>query len=159
MKFTVSKYARIEDMSNTRRKSMRDRPQLERTGFILVAVVVVFTISLTLFGLWAKSAIAHHRQVRGEQLRLQAVRLAEAGVQRAIGRRAADSDYSEETWTVPAEALGGAHAAEVRIRIEPKGDGSAWDVAATAEYPAGTLRRAQITKHIEIPNPVPGTEL
>jgi hypothetical protein len=146
------------EMSNTSDKTIRDPRALARAGFILVAVVVVFTISLTLFGLWAKSAIAHHQQVRNEQLRLQAVRLAEAGVRRAVGRRAADADYVEETWVVPAEAIGGTHAAEVRIRIEPKGDGSVLDVAATAAYPAGSLRRAQITKHLEIPNPVAGTE-
>jgi len=136
----------------THHTELRRRPLAgQRTGFVLVAVVVVFTIGLALFGVWAQAAVAQHRQLRNEQLRLQAVRLAEAGVGRALARRVADPQYVEETWSVPANVLDGNRAAEVRIRIEPAPDASAWRVEATAEFPAGALRRAKITKQVYIP--------
>ena len=142
----------MNTMKTRRRKSFRGRHASRRAGFVIVVVVVLFAVSLALFGIWAQAAIGQHRRLRNEQLRLQAVRLAEAGVSRALARRAADPQYMKETWSVPASALGGPRAAEVRIRIEPTADDAALRVEATAEYPAGATRRAQITRRIEIPN-------
>ena len=125
-------------------------------GFVLVTVLVVFAISLTLFGVWARRAVGQHRRSRVEQVRLQAVRLAESGVRRAIARQAADRNYKEEQWSVPAGVLDNVRAAEVRIRVEPTGDNSKLRIAATAAFPLGVVQRAQITRKIEIPNPEPG---
>jgi Tfp pilus assembly protein PilX len=124
-------------------------------GFVLVAVLVVFAISLTLFGVWARGAVGQHRRSRVEQVRLQAVRLAESGVRRAIARKSADGNYKEEKWPVPAGMLDNSRAAEVRIRVEPTGDNSKLRIAATAEFPLGAVQRAQITRQIEIPRPEP----
>jgi len=121
---------------------------------VLVAIIVALAISLTLFGVWAQSAVREHRQLATGQLRLQAQRLAEAGVRRAIARRASDSQFEGETWSVPADALDKTHAAEVRIQLAPNSDANAIRYAATAEFPVGAIRRVQITKTIEVPNPI-----
>jgi Tfp pilus assembly protein PilX len=125
-------------------------------GFVLVAVLVVFVISLTLFGVWARWAVGQHRRSRVEQVRLQAVRLAESGVRRALARQAIDDNYAEEKWAVPAGVLDKARAAEVRIRVEPTVDNARLRFTATAEFPLGVVQRAQITRQIEIPRPEPG---
>ena len=139
-------------------KLFRDHANSHRSGIVLVTVIVVFTVALALFGIWAKAAIAHQRQLRSDAWRLQAVRLAEAGVRRGSAQRAADPQFEEETWTVPANMLDGVHAGQVRIRIAPAADSTTWTVQATAEYPAGSFRRAQVTKQIEIPNSNSGIE-
>jgi Tfp pilus assembly protein PilX len=123
-----------------------------RRGFVLVAVVVVLTISLALFGVWARAAVQQHRRSRNEALRLQAIRLAEAGLRRAMVRRAAESAYNGETWRVDGSELASVHAGEVRIRVEPSTDIAGLRFEATAEFPVGVAQRAQITKRMEIPN-------
>ena len=125
-------------------------------GFVLVAVIVVLALAMALFGLWAQAAIREHRWLDGEALRLEAGRLAESGVARGIARRAVDPDYASETWQVPAAELNGHHAAKVQIRITPAD--AALRVAVTADFPAGAVRRARVTKQVEIPNPAPGDE-
>ena len=125
-----------------------------RPGFVLVAIVVTIALAMGLFGLWAKAAIAQHRWLDGEALRMQAERLAESGVARAIDRHAADPDYSGETWSIPAEELHGRGPAEVRIRVQTTGD--EYRVSVTADFPAGAVHRARITKQIEILSPTPG---
>jgi hypothetical protein len=125
-------------------------------GFVLVAILVVLALAMALFGLWAQSAVREQRWLDGEALRLEALRLAEAGVARGIARRAIDPDYANETWRIPAADVGGRHAAEVRIRVTP--EGAALRIAATADFPAGAVRRARVTKQIEISNPAPGDE-
>jgi Tfp pilus assembly protein PilX len=124
-------------------------------GFVLVAVLVVFALAMALFGLWGRAAVREHRRLEGEALRLQAVRLAEAGVARARAQRSANPQYAEETWSIPAAELDTRHAAEVRIRVTPA---AAVRIEATADFPADAVRRARSTKRIEIPNPVPGDE-
>src|SRR5688572_21202298 len=88
-----------------------------RRGMVLVAVVVVFAIALALFGVWTKSALREQQRIRNQQFRLQAVRLAEAGVRRAVARRAGQSQYEGETWHVSAEMLDKSHDANVQIRV------------------------------------------
>jgi hypothetical protein len=124
-------------------------------------VLVVFALAMALFGLWAQAAVRDHRRLAGEAQRLQAMRLAEAGAHRALAQRAGNPQYAEETWSVPAAALDGRYSAEVRIRVTPAvGAAAAANVRveATAEFPAGTVRRAKSTKHIEVLNPIPGNE-
>jgi hypothetical protein len=119
----------------------------------LILVIVAVSLSMTLFGLWAQSMVKEHRRFANQQFRIQATRLAEAGVRRAMARRAADSAFTEETWSVPAESLGGTHGATVQIRVGRNDDNTALRYEATAQYPTDATRRAQITKHIEVSNP------
>jgi hypothetical protein len=126
-------------------KSGRRRP-----GIVMVAVIVTMTISLALFAAWARTIVWEHRRGAQQQFRLQAIRLAEAGIQRAMGQRAADTEYESESWSVPADELGGKYSAVVNIRITTPDNVTRFE--AVAQYPAGAVRRAQITKRIEVPN-------
>jgi Tfp pilus assembly protein PilX len=132
----------------------KHRPGAKR-GFVLIVVIVLLSLCVTLFGVWARAVLRERSRVANQQLQAQAVRLAEAGVHRAIVRLAADGKYQGETWSVPASDLDKTHAAEVRIRIVPNdGDGKT-RYEATAEFPVGKLHRAQFTKSVELPDPVP----
>lgn len=138
---------RRQSRANTRRK----RP---RSGVVLVIIVVFIVVSLALFGLWTRSIVRERDRQSLRQFRVQAERLAEAGIQRASALRTANAAYSEETWSVPAEDLDNVHAAQVRIHVAANQDGNATRYEVTAEYPLGAVRHAQRTKRIERPNPV-----
>jgi hypothetical protein len=125
-----------------------------RPGFVLVTIVVVIALAMSLFGLWAKAAIGQHRWLDVAALQMQAERLAEAGIARAVDRHTADPEYSGETWTIPAAELQSRGPAEVRIQIEATGD--ELHVSVTADFPAGADRRARVTKNIEVLDPSSG---
>jgi hypothetical protein len=116
------------------------------------------SISLTLFGIWARAVLRERSRLANQQFQLQAIRLAEAGVHRAILRRAADSNYQGEIWSVTADQFDKTRAAEVRIRIALTTAANTTRFEATAEFPAGTVHRARITKSIDLTNPVPSDE-
>ena len=141
---------------NLNRRNRNDCAQ--RRGFALLAVLVLLVISVTLFGLWAQAIVREYQQVAGQELRLQAERLAEAGLSRALARRAADPAYEGETWSVPADALGGRWAAEVRLRVVPGDDGAPDRYEAQAEVPVGATRHVQLTRRCEVPRPSAGDE-
>ena len=142
---------RLTTRSNTRRHA-------PRRGVVLIVVIVTTSISLVLFGMWAKNMVSEHRRFANQQFRLQATRLAEAGVRRAMARKFADPQFQEETWSVPADSLGGPHAANVQIRVIQGDDATTVRYEATAQFPMGAARRAQITKRIELPIPPSGNE-
>jgi hypothetical protein len=129
-----------------------------RRSAILVAVVVVLTISLTLFGLWARALVQQRQRMRNLHLRVQAVRLAEAGVRRGLARRTIDPAYRQETWRVVASELDKIHDGEVRIRFVAGSEAATLRCEATAVFPAGAVRRAQVTKQMEIPTPNTGDQ-
>jgi type II secretory pathway component PulK len=139
-------------------KVMRTKSVISRRGIVLVAVVVVFAISLMLFGLWARTAVQQQQQMRSQQYRAQALRLAEAGMRRAVARRAADSQYVEEVWQIPAQLLDQINSAQVRIRVTNEDGADKISYEATSEFPAGAVRRAQVSRRIEISRPVPEGE-
>jgi Tfp pilus assembly protein PilV len=124
-----------------------------RSGAALVVLIAVLAISLGLAGVWAQTIIRENRRMTEKQWRVQATRLAEAGLRRAAARRAGDPQFQEETWSIPADQLGGKYAAAVRIRVSPDDGLTAIQYQATAEYPAGATRRAQITKLLSSPLP------
>jgi|SRR4051812_42528873 Tfp pilus assembly protein PilX len=140
--------------SALRRAPSRGRAVRKR-GVVLIAVLVLFAVSLTLFGLWSQSVIREHSRMATQQFRLQAVRLAEAGLQRAALLRATDGKYVDEVWSIPATQLDQTHAAQVRIHVTPASDPGGIRYEATAEFPVGVPRRVQITKSLKIPNPAP----
>jgi hypothetical protein len=126
-----------------------------KRGVVLVAVIVLLTVSLTLFGLWSQAVLRQRSSLATQQLRLQAGRLAEAGLQRAVVLRAVNATYADEVWSVPASELDNTHAAQVRIRVVPTSIVGGLRYEAKAEFPVGAIHRVQITKSIEIPSSVP----
>ena len=94
----MTEYCRI-----THRPSFRSMP---RRGVVLVAVIALFTLSLTLFGIWAGTVVRERGHLENQQFRLQAARLAEAGMQRGLAHAPAiryimekPGRYPPPTWT------------------------------------------------------------
>jgi Tfp pilus assembly protein PilX len=139
--------------------TLRNAPMHARAnrkrGVVLIAVLVLFAVSLTLFGLWSQAVIREHSRLATQQFRVQAVRLSEAGLQRALSLRANDAKYVDEVWSVPATQLDNTHAAQVRIHVTPASDTGGIRYETTAEFPVGVPRRVQITKSVVISNPAP----
>jgi hypothetical protein len=127
----------------------------QKRGVVLVAVLVIFSVNLTLFGLWSRAVIRERSSMITEQFRLQARQLAEAGLQRAVARRAADANYMDEVWSVPAAELDTTHAAQVQLRVTSTSDPSRLRYEAVAEFPVGAVRRVRITKSVELLQPTP----
>ncbi len=120
---------------------------------MLIVIIVTISISLTLFGLWAREIVREHRRFAGECHRIQAIALAEAGVQRAIALKTADPQFQQQVWTVPAESLGGRQVAIVQIEVQPGKAPGSTTYTAIAKYPADARIRAQITRRIEVTSP------
>jgi Tfp pilus assembly protein PilX len=136
--------------SSTASYARRDSACPNRRGIVLIAVLVMLTVSLTLFGIWARQAVLNQGRLDTQQRRLQAVRLAEAGIRRAIALRAADSKFNEQAWSVPPSELDQKHTGKVRIKVAPGGTEGTLRYQATAEFPMGDIRSVQITKSIEL---------
>jgi len=130
-----------------------------RPAFAIISVIVLLVVATALFGLWAQSAVGNHRQLEYRQWKLQAIRLAEAGVGRAAARIAADPTYTSETWMIPATELKRKQGAEVRIRVVPNESGDQRvRIEATADFPAEAVRRVRHTKQIDISLPSSDSE-
>jgi hypothetical protein len=91
-----------------------------------------------------KIANAQRRRMETELWQLQAGWLAESGLERAAQRLAAKSDFAGETWSIPAQLLGGSYAAAVRIRVEAVRDQpKSRLVRVEADYPDRPQDRAR----------------
>jgi len=118
-----------------------------RRGVIMVAVIVCVAVASIIFLSIAKLVVAGRQAAQTETWQLQARWLAESGLERAASRLAADADYSGETWTVPADAIGGSEAGLVEIAVEAVPDEPGRHrVLIRADYPDLPHRRTRHTK-------------
>ncbi len=122
-----------------------------RRGFVAAAVVVVLFVLVLLGGGLLRVVWLRHSDLRAAERRLQAEWLAESGLDRASARLAADPNYPGETWTIPAERLGGRDAATVLIEVRPSpGHADRRVVRARADYPTAEPRRARQSREITV---------
>lgn len=122
-----------------------------RRGVALPMALVALALIAILFGVALKRTAGERRLIRAEERALQADWLAESGLERAAARLGRDADYHGETWSIPAEALGGPDGAEVFIEVEAvDGRPDLRRVRARADYPVDAPRRARRTKSIAI---------
>ena len=123
-----------------------DRP---RRGMLTVVVLVCLLVLTLIAGAILRAGSAHREDQRAAERRLQAEWLAEAGLQRAAARLAADPGYTGETWEIPARELGSADDATVTIAVEkPGGDPKRRTIRAQADYPRDPPRRARSTRQM-----------
>jgi len=131
-----------------------------RTGFALVAVIGCLVATMLILAAVVKTAVVGYRAARAEAWQIQAVWLAESGLQRAAWQLSNNADYVGETWTLSTQQLDGTHGGSVRIEVEsPGGQPGRRLVRARAEYPDDPQHRVRYTKEIwvEVPRgePVP----
>jgi type II secretory pathway component PulK len=114
---------------------------------VLVCVVLISLISLTLI----KLTLAQRSQAQRELWRMQADWLVESGLERAAAKIANDGEYTGETWSVPAEQLGGGRAGEIQIKVSPMdGQPLQRQVHVQAIFPANTDQRARSSKQVTV---------
>jgi hypothetical protein len=124
---------------------------------VLVCLVVVTLIS----GVLLRIGLAHRDQVRSQEHRLQAEWLTQSGLERALARIAADSNYAGETWRLNRRDLGlpevpcddPAPAAVVAITVAPAGspgDTGRKVIKVQADYPPDLPRRSRHSLQITI---------
>jgi hypothetical protein len=114
-----------------------------------VAVLVCLIIMTLIAGAVLKVASAHRGQIRAQERRLQAEWLAEAGIQRALARLAADSGYAGETWEVSARDLDSTEGARIAIAVERvPDDRGRRKIRVQADYPRDPPRRARYSRQI-----------
>jgi type II secretory pathway component PulK len=129
-------------MSNSHRK---------RLGMTLILVMTCLAIASALLVTGVKLAVTSHRLTRSFSWTVQARWLAESGIERAAAKLAADENYSGETWTIPAEILGGENAGQVKIDIQAVPDRkNSRLVKALAIFPDDPNDRVQYTKELTL---------
>ena len=89
-----------------------------------------------MFVLVVRQALAERRAIEMSRSGLQALWLAEAGLERAAARLAADPKYAGETWTISAAELAAGDGAVVRIEVKAIADRpERRSVRVEADYP------------------------
>ena len=108
-------------------------------------------VATALFVLVVRQAFAERRAIEMSCSGLQALWLAEAGVERAAARLAADPKYAGETWTISAAELAGGDGAVVRIEVKAIADRpERRSVRVEADYPDAPEHRCRQVKQIVV---------
>ncbi len=118
-------------------------------GAVLIVVLVCFVVAASLFVLVARHAGVERRASETHLWTLQAQWVAEAAIERAVARLAADVNYQGETWTLSAADLAGDDGAKVVIHIEKAADRpDGRRIRVEAECPDDPVHRARWEKEI-----------
>jgi Tfp pilus assembly protein PilX len=130
------------------RKETNNAPAINRRrGSVMVAAAICLLLATLLLASALKLANTGRKQVRRDQLQLQANWLAEAGLERAASRLESEAGYQGETWKIVADELDGQHTGEVLIKVSPEKDvEDSWVVIVEARYPAGATLSATKTR-------------
>ena len=124
---------------------------MRRRGVILIVVLACLVVAGMVSLSVARQTLLARRAVDASQSRLQAEWLAEAGLERAAARLAAEPGYTGETWRIQASELDGIHDAEVQITARPvSGRTGRWSVEIRADYPRDLPLRCRRVKQFEI---------
>ncbi len=121
----------------------QNSPSTRRGAVVLFAIIALLLTSI-IGGSLLKTALAQRRFALRDQTRLQSIWLAESGVERAAAMLSRDSNYTGETWSLPASDIGGNKAAEVIINIETVDDvPNRRRVTVIADYPQNLPQRSR----------------
>jgi hypothetical protein len=138
------------------RGNSRNSRQHRRSGAVLIVVLVCFAVATVLFVLLARQAVAERHMAETRLWTLQAQWVAEAALERAAARLAAEPNYAGETWTIPAAEFVGTDGARATIQVETVADQpNRRLVRVEANYPDDPVHRAQFTKQVTIDRPAP----
>lgn len=122
-----------------------------RRGVILVAVLVCLAVATGMFLVVVRQTLAERRAMRANQREMQAVWLAEAALERAVARVAADAAYVGETWSLGAKEFASDKGAVVRIVVEPIVDQSQRrSIRVEADYPDAPEQRCRRVKRMAV---------
>jgi hypothetical protein len=118
-------------------------------GAILVVMLVLLAVVMLLTAGWAGRIVSERRQLRRHFIVLQAIRLAESGLDRGEARLTEDALYTGEDWEIPASSWSGNQSARVQISVEPDQPEAGFArISARATYPCDheqAVRRTRST--------------
>ncbi len=92
--------------------------QRRRRGAVLVMALACLVMAAAISVVVVRQIAMERRAAQMNQRSLQALWLAEAGVERAAARLAADAKYAGETWIIPARELAAGESAVATIHVE-----------------------------------------
>jgi type II secretory pathway component PulK len=123
---------------------------------MLITIVLLLVATCITMGI-VRAMTHHHRQMRRRQRQLQAVWLAESGIERATAQLRLDPGYQGEKWDVPANQIAGDWAGVVEIQTTPLG-GQPWrnTVSVVADYPPDPPYRIRYRKSVLVDLRAPG---
>ncbi len=125
-----------------------------RRGAFVIAALGCLAVAVVLFVLLAKQAVLEHQATQANQRNMQAAWLAEAGIERAVYRLAADPKYTGETWTVTAQQLAADDGGVVRITVHPSKyqpkPNSRYTISVVADFPDASQFRCRFAKEIVV---------
>jgi Tfp pilus assembly protein PilV len=122
-----------------------------RRGVIVIVVIVCLMVAAAIVVSVVRQAGMERRTQQTSHRGVQADWLAEAGVERAAARLAANAAYAGETWRISAADLGGDSAAEVRIKAEPVANHpSQRRIRVEADFPIAPELRCRRVKQMVV---------
>ena len=120
-------------------------------GAILIVVLVCLMLATAMFVLVVRQALTQRQAMEISQRCLQASWLAEAGLERAAARLAADPKYAGETWTLSAAELAAGEGGVVKIEVKAITDRPERRlVRVQADYPDAPEHRCRQVKEIVV---------
>lgn len=131
-------------MTNLPKCNANARP---RRGIALLAAIVCVSVATAVICGLVHLATQAYRETQLQQRREQADWIAESGSERALAQLYANPEYSGERWSLPADAIGGRHDAQVTIQVEPLEGQENWrSVRIVANYPLEPSLRVRQTR-------------
>lgn len=120
-----------------------------RRGLVLLVILVCLTVASVVCVVLVEQVAVARRALNAHHWGLQAQWLAEAGVERAAARLAANADYAGETWNIPAGELAGGQGGVVRIQTETLADQPDRRlIRVEADYPDDPQHRCRKGKQV-----------
>lgn len=120
-----------------------------RRGAVLIMTLVCLALATIVGGVLLRWLVLEHKLLATRANESQARWLAQAGIERAAARLAADVDYSGETWQLAAGELPSGHLGQVELRIETiDGQPRQRSVLVVAKYPTDADTPTRVRKQI-----------
>lgn len=114
---------------------MRHRPSPRRRGVALIVALVVLALVSGFVAVWLSAALRQRRLLRFQEQRLQALLLAESGLERARARLTADPTFQGETWAPRSIVDENKQLGAVVLRVQPTKAGEGLQITAIATVP------------------------
>jgi hypothetical protein len=117
----------------------------------MIVVLVCLIVSGMLLASLLQTALLQDRQLVYVQYRSQTAWIADAGLERALGRLALAPEYEGETWNIDSDYFGGSDSAVVVIRVEKEEiRPSRRRIVVEAVFPSEGPQQARLTRRVTV---------
>lgn len=115
-----------------------------RATVLVICIVCLLLLSMTV-GVLIRAAVLHRNQTRTMLPQVQAEWLAHSAAEVAADRLQTEPGWTGDTWTVPADELGGDTAAQITIQVTSDADvASQRSAQITVDYPPDVPQRVRV---------------